>query len=352
MTRLTRNFVTTLVCAATWLTAPLSALDVQLAAVAYPDNTKVELPLAANVRVAPAQAEAEIRFRNGQAEVEIDYKKLPPALLFSGEVTSYVVWAVARDGATENLGELIVRKQSGDAQYRTGQKEFGLLITAESYPLVLRPSELVVFTSIAPPPKKARSTPVTLTSFAPAPRLGNPNIGSMVYSGKESLDLIQAQSVVQQATQMHAENYAPDAMRDANISLAQATNSFRDNQTRQGVDYARRAVSQASTAIRTTQQKIADEAAAAAAAQRAAQMKSLEDQKTSAQRQAADAQAAALAAREQALAAREQAAAAQQQLNEAQQQAAAAQQQMTLLQQQAAAAQQEATAAQERAAAA
>ena len=352
MTRFTRNLVTTLVCAASCLAVPLYALDVQIATVAYPDNKSVELPLAANVRVAPAQAEAEVRFRNGQAEVEISYKKLPPALLFSGDVTSYVVWAVARDGATENLGELIVRKQSGDAEYRTGQKEFGILITAEPYPLVLRPSELVVFTSIAPPPKKARGTPVTLSSFAPAPKVGNPNIGSMVYSGKESLDLIQAQTVLQQANEIGAEKYAPDAMRDANISLAQATNSFGANQTRQGVDYARRAVSQASAAIRTTQQKMADEAAAAAAAQRAAQMRSLEDQKTSAQRQAADAQAAALAAREQALAAREQAAAAQQQLNQAQQQAAAAQQQMTLLQQQAAAAQQEAAAAQERAAAA
>jgi outer membrane protein OmpA-like peptidoglycan-associated protein len=210
----------------------------------------------------------------------------------------------------------------------------------------------VVFTSIAPPPKKAKSTPVTLTSFGPAPKVGNPNIGSMVYSGKESLDLIQAQGVLQQANEIGAEKYAPDAMRDANISLAQATNSFRDNQTRQGTDYARRSVAQASAAIRTTQQKMADEAAAAAAAQRAAQMKSLEDQRASAQRQAADAQAAALSAREQALAAREQAAAAQQQLNQAQQQAAAAQQQMTLLQQQAAAAQADAAAAQERAAAA
>src|SRR5262245_4814951 len=354
MIRLTRKLVSAgLACAAAaWLAAPLSAAEVQIAAVAFPDNKSVDLPLAANVRVAPAQAEAEVKFRNGQGEIEISYKQLPPALLFSGDVTSYVVWAVARDGTTENLGELIVRKQSGDAEFRTGQTEFGLLITAEPCPLALRPSELVCFTSIAPPPKKGRSTPVTLTSFTPLPRLGNPTIGSMVYSGKESLDLIQAQGVLQQAQQMGAEKYAPDAMRDATTSLAQASNFFKDGQNRQGVDFARRSVAQASAAIRTTVQKESEAVAAAAAAARAAQMQSLEDQRASAQRQAADAQAAALASREQALAAREQAAAAQQQLNEAQQQAAAAQQQMTMLQQQAAAAQSEASAAQERAAAA
>ncbi len=354
MTRWTRNLVgmTLAGIAAAFLAPALHALDVQLAAVQFPDNKSLDVPMAASTRVAPATAEAEVKFRNGQGEIEISYKQLPPALLFSGDVTSYVVWAVARDGATENLGELIVRKQSGDAEFRTGQKEFGLLITAEPYPLVLRPSELVCFTSIAPPPKKGKSTPVTLTSFTPLPRLGNPTIGSMVYSGKESLDLIQAQGVLQQAQAMGAEKYAPDAMRDAATSLAQATNSYRDNQTRQAIDFARRSVAQSSAAIRTTQQKQADEAAAAAAAERTAQMKSLEDQRASAQRQASDAQAAALAAREQALAAREQAAAAQQQLSQAQQQAAAAQQQMTLLQQQAAAAQQEAAAASERAAAA
>ena len=306
--------------------APLSAADVQIAAVQFPDNKTVDLPLAANVRVAPAQAEAEVRYRNGQAEVEISYKKLPPALLFAGDVTSYVVWVVARDGTTENLGELIVRSQSGKGQYRTGQKEFGILITAEPYPLVLKPSDLIIFTSIAPPPKKASSTPVTLSVFQPAPKLGNPTIGSMVYSGKESLDLIQAQNVLQQATEMHAEKYAPDAMRDANISLSQATNSFRDGQNKQGVDYARRSVAQSSAAIRTTQQKEAEAAAAAAAAARAAQMQSLEQQRASAQQQAADAQQAALASREQALAAREQAAALQQQAVAAQQEAAAAQQ--------------------------
>ncbi len=336
MTRLHRNLFTWAV--ALCLAAPLSAVDVQIAAVQFPDNKTVDLPLAPTTRVAPAFAEAEVRYRNGQAEVEVSYKKLPPAVLFSGDVTSYVVWVVARDGATENLGELIVRSQSGKGQYRTGQKEFGLLITAEAYPLVLKPSELVVFTSIAPPPKKASSTPVTLGSFAPAPRMGNPTIGMMVYSGKESLDLIQAQGVLQQAQQMGAEKYAPDAMRDANISLAQATNSFKDGQKTQGTDYARRCVAQASAAIRTTQQKEAEAAAAAAAAERAAQMQSLEQQRTTAQKQAADAQQAALASREQALAAREQ--------------AAAAQQQVTLMQQQAAVAQQEAAAAAERAAAA
>ena len=121
---------------------------------------------------------------------------------------------------------------------------------------------------------------------------------------------------------MGAEKYAPDAMRDAAITLAQATNSFKAGKDKLGVDYARRSLSPVlRPRSATTQQKLADEAAAAAAAQRAAEMQSLEQQRTLAQKQAADAQQQTLAAREQAVAAREQAAAAQQQLDQAQQQA-------------------------------
>jgi outer membrane protein OmpA-like peptidoglycan-associated protein len=339
--------------------APLSAADVQLAAVQYPEGKRVDVQLVATGRVAPAQAEAEVKYRGGQATVEVEYENLPPATLFAGDVTSYVVWAVARDGAVENLGELIVRKPKGSAEFRAGQKEFAVLVTAEPFPLVLKPSELVVFASVAPPVKKARSTPVTLSNLVPAPAVGNPQIGRMTYSGEEPLDLLQARGVLDQAQRIGADKYNPDAIREATTTLAQATNSYKAGREKLGVDYARRSLSLSSTAIRDTQRRLAEEAAAAAAARRAAEMQSLEQQRTAAQQEAATAQAQALSAREQALTAREQAAAAQaqlalsqQQAAAAQQQAAAAQQQMTLLQQQAQQAQAESAAAQERAAAA
>ncbi len=331
---------------------PALAADLPLSVVQYPERSGVDLKMAATARVAPASAEASVKFKDGQADVEVEYKSLPPAILFAGNVTSYVVWAVSRDGNAENLGELIVKDSSGDGRYRTGQKEFGLIVTAERYPLVPRPSELVCFTSIAPPPKKAKSTPITFSGFGPAPSVGNPQVGGMSYSGSLPVDVAQAQRVLDEARQMGAEKYAPDSIRDAGITLAQATNSYNSGNKKVGRDYARRSLSLSSTAIRDTEKNLAAEAAAAAAARRAAEMQSLEQQKAAAQAQAADAEKQTLAAREAAVAAREQAAAAQAELARAQQQATAAQQQMTLLQQQAAAAQQDAAAAQQRATAA
>ncbi len=336
-TRTVRTFLAAL--ATIWLaTLSASATDVPLSVVQFPERSSIDLQLAATIRVAPATGEASVKFKEGQARIEIDYKKLPPAILFGGDVTSYVVWAVARDGHAENLGELIVRDSSGSGEYRTGQKEFALMVTAEPYYLVLQPSDLVCFVSLAPPRGKAPSAGITFSGFGPATAFGNAQIGAMQYPGGQPVDLVQAQHVLDQAKHIGAEKYAADSIRQSETALTQATNSFNSGNKKVGIDYARRSLSLSSTAIRDTRKQMAAEEAAAAAARRAAEMQALEQQKTTAQQQAAAAQEQALAERERALAAREQ--------------AAAAQQQVAKLQDQAAQAQKDAAAAQERAAAA
>jgi outer membrane protein OmpA-like peptidoglycan-associated protein len=331
---------------------PLKAADVPLAVIQFPERSGIDVTLSASSRVVPAEAEASVKYRDGQADVEVEAKRLPPAILFGGEVTSYVVWAVSRDAVAENLGELIVKDNKADTRFRTGQKEFAILVTAEPYALVRKPSDLVCFTSVAPKPTKARSSTVTFAAFAPTPRIGNAQIGSMRYSGAEPIEIVQAQHLLDQAKAIGAEKYAPDSIREAETTLAQATNSFKAGNDKVGVDYARRSISVSSTAIRDTQRNLAAEAAAAAAAREAAERRALEQQTAAAQAQAAESQQQALAAREQAIAAREQAYAMQRQLDESRRQAVAAQEQMTTLQQQSAAAQQDAAAAAERAAAA
>ena len=324
---------------AVWLAgSTVRAAETQLSAVQFPDRSSVSLKLIPTQRVSSAEGEADVKFRDGQARVELDYKRLPPAILFGGDVTSYGCWAVPRDGHAENLGELIVREKSGSAEYRTGLKEFAILVTAEPYPMVLAPSDLVIFTSAAPPARKATSIPFALATLRPAAVHTNEQIGGMTFASDQPVELVQAQAVLHQAEQIGAETYNPDAIRDSKIALSQATNLFHANKTRDGVDYARRSLALSSTAIRDTERKIADKAAADAAAARAAQLQA-------AQQQAAAAQAQALDAREQALLAREQLAKSQQQLADAQSAASSLQQQAAQAQQDAAAAQQRADAA-------
>jgi hypothetical protein len=46
-----------------------------------------------------------ILYDNGQASVKLNYEKMEPAVLFAGDISAFVLWAVTLDGSAENLGE-------------------------------------------------------------------------------------------------------------------------------------------------------------------------------------------------------------------------------------------------------
>ena len=144
------------------------AAEVNLTAVTFPDGKTIDIPMArTNAATNAAMLEAAVNAKAGQSEVTVSFKKMEPALLFGGDVSSYVVWAVTRDGAVENLGELIVDQSndSGSGKYRTGKKQFALMVTAEPYYLVGKPGEVVIATSMAADPKKAASAPFVFSGF-------------------------------------------------------------------------------------------------------------------------------------------------------------------------------------------
>jgi len=246
----------------------VTATEVRLTSALWPDRS-VDVTLAPTERASKeARAEATVKAIDTQVRVEASWKKLQPALLFGGDVTTYVLWAVTRDGLVENLGELPVRDDSGSATFQTGQKAFGLLVTAESYPGVTGPSELVVFASGAPDSKAAPATPFAFSGLGPAPKANNPTISNMSWTSKDPVSLAQAQKILEIARNLKASEVNPKAMQEASVALAQAANSARGGSRSAVEDYSRRASSLASEAIRDTN-KVA--AAAKTAAEKAAQ---------------------------------------------------------------------------------
>jgi len=110
-----------------------SAAEVTLFQVTVPERRTLEVPMVATAQAPRAEMTAEMSFREGQATIEIRYKDMKPAVLLGGDITSYVLWAIARDGAFENLGELKVRDDSDKLEFTSGLKAFSLLVTAETY---------------------------------------------------------------------------------------------------------------------------------------------------------------------------------------------------------------------------
>ena len=85
----------------------------------YPEKKSIDIPFAVtSIGPKDARISAEVEFRGGQAQIEISYRKMQPAILFSGNITAYSVWAVTKDGVTENLGELAVDRPEGKPEVR------------------------------------------------------------------------------------------------------------------------------------------------------------------------------------------------------------------------------------------
>ncbi|MFI5180538.1 MAG: OmpA family protein [Thermoanaerobaculia bacterium] len=265
--------------------AAATAAQVAMTSAVWPEKS-VDVTLVPTERNSKeARAEATVKASGSQVRIGASWKNLQPALLFGGEVTTYVLWAVTRDGLTENLGELPVRDDSGSATFQTGHKAFGLLVTAESYPGVSAPSELVVFTSGAPDSKDAPATPFSFSGLAPAPKANNPTIANMSWTSRDPVSLVQAMKILEIARQLKAADVNPKAMEDASVALAQATNSARGGSSSAAEDYSRRATALASEAIR--------DANRAAAAARTAAEKAASEQKTAAEKAAMASKAAA-----------------------------------------------------------
>jgi hypothetical protein len=204
----------------------LQAFDAPLNTVQYPERRTIDVPFSTTSRApAGARLEGEVRAEGPQTRIELEFHSLQPAVLFGGQINSYVLWAVSRDGNAQNLGELWGRDESGKSRFQTGLKEFAMLVTAEPIPGMAHPSDLVVFISQPVKSKYAKNSAFSYSSFRPASRRDQESIGSLRYTGREPLELYQARRIYDMAVLAGIGDYDQRSMAEAKTTLAQATNT-------------------------------------------------------------------------------------------------------------------------------
>jgi outer membrane protein OmpA-like peptidoglycan-associated protein len=269
-----------------------AATELTLHQVTFPERRDVDLEFARGARAPQSELGAKVEYREGQAAIDIRYTDMKPAILFGGDVTCYVLWAVVRDGTVENLGELWVRDDSEKVEYSTGLKSFALMVTAESHPLVSVPSELVMFAAQPPPAKRAPSETFDFSDLAPPPKTEYNSTATVLWDRKQNLDLRQAEKAVELAVDAGAEEYAASQVRRARTTLTQARNTSAQGKMKASIDYSRRTVAFAAEAMQTTRRQKEAEALEAEIARRRAEMEALEARAREAEEDAAAAAAA------------------------------------------------------------
>src|ERR1700693_3774510 len=88
---------------------------------------------------------AKVDGKAGRLAIGAELTHLQPATSFGGQYLTYVLWAITPEGRAVNLGE-ILPSDGGKSKIdvTTDLQAFGLIVTAEPYYSVIRPSNKVV----------------------------------------------------------------------------------------------------------------------------------------------------------------------------------------------------------------
>lgn len=95
-----------------------------------------------------AHAEAKVESKKGYIEIEVEFHGLENPTSFGREYLTYILWAITPEGRSVNLGELLVGGKSSKLDVTTDLQAFALVVTAEPYYAVRRPSNLVVIENV------------------------------------------------------------------------------------------------------------------------------------------------------------------------------------------------------------
>jgi len=92
-----------------------------------------------------AAGEAKVESKRGALEIEVQFSGLDRPTSFGNEYLTYVLWAISPEGRPVNIGEVLVGgNHRSKLDVTTDLQAFAMIVTAEPYYAVRRPSNVVV----------------------------------------------------------------------------------------------------------------------------------------------------------------------------------------------------------------
>jgi outer membrane protein OmpA-like peptidoglycan-associated protein len=173
-----------------------------------------------------AQGSATIQSKRGDTKIVMELQGLQKPTTFGNEYLTYVLWAISPEGRPVNLGEVLVGSNHRSKLDATTQLQaFALIVTAEPYYAVQRPSNLVVLEN------EVRSDTVGTTEAVEAKyelidRGGYIPTGykfdPVVLIAKLPLEFFEARNAMRIAESAGAQKYATPSYEKATLQMKQA----------------------------------------------------------------------------------------------------------------------------------
>src|SRR5690349_4953147 len=201
-----------------------------------------------------AKGKAEVESRTGRIQIKVDLEGVRSSRNFGAEYLTYVLWAITPEGRPVNLGEIVPHDGKSSVKVSTDLQAFGMIVTAEPYFAVTRPSDLVVLENEPKHNTKGWELPID-ARFDALERgqytvdLRGAQLPATVASEKIPTDLLEARNAVAIARAEGAERYAPEAFQKASDFLNRAEDYLQRKQGDKAIEtVARGAVQSAEDA--------------------------------------------------------------------------------------------------------
>jgi hypothetical protein len=151
--------------------------------------------------------------KEGSVSVKAQFSGLGGPAKFGNEFLTYILWAITPKGQPLKIGELSVNGDSARLVDSTVLRTFGMLVTAEPYAAVTRPSNIVVLAGKSMGETQPPSVLCELLrdGYAPAGYRYEPIDTSSGYAP----ELVQALNARRIAQRVQADKYAAESFRSA-----------------------------------------------------------------------------------------------------------------------------------------
>ena len=171
-----------------------------------------------------ARGEAKVESKQGRIEIAAEFEGLQPATKNGAEYLTYVLWAITPEGRTANLGEVLLNGTKSKLDVSTELQVFGLVVTAEPYFAVTRPSDLIVMENVVRTDTVGKIEEIDakyeLLKRGQYERMANPL--ALKPDKKLPLELYEARNAVQIARAVGADRFATETFQKAEKSLSEA----------------------------------------------------------------------------------------------------------------------------------
>jgi outer membrane protein OmpA-like peptidoglycan-associated protein len=216
-----------------------------------------------------AAGEAKVESKRGALEVEAEFSGLDRPTSFGNEYLTYVLWAISPEGRPVNIGEVLVGdNHRSKLDVTTDLQAFALIVTAEPYYAVRRPSNLVVLENAIRSDTVGSSEAVD-AKYELIDRGGyiptGYKIDPVVLNAKLPLEFFEARNAIRIAQSAGAERYAATSYEKAvhQMNEADALATSRRENKKSLISLSREVVQTAEDAREIAMKRIDEERAEA-----------------------------------------------------------------------------------------